>query len=287
MRTILHIGLHKTGTTSLQAFLHKNAAVLAKHGVLYRTPAPDRPDHHWLLGWLSTAESRKGAIAYLQALSEEAKSYESVLISSEMMCDPKFDVAPILEMVPRPITAIAYLRCPEDRLVSSYNHQVRNSHFRRVAPISKAVVRACKTPAYAKALARWMSAVEVQLILAPYDPPQWKGGTLFTDFLAVLGIDDPSDFDHAIGKLNDAWPESVIEILRLVNRLPISEEQHARLVGDLESFWRANPERFLRFDLLTEEERKALRANVTAALPMLRPYYRDGFDERFLIEPLQ
>ena len=40
MRTIFHIGLHKTGTTSLQRFLQVNQTVLAQNGILYPPTTP-------------------------------------------------------------------------------------------------------------------------------------------------------------------------------------------------------------------------------------------------------
>lgn len=61
MRTIVHAGFHKTGTTSLQGFLADGAAGLAGQGVDY--PAGGRaghPGHHGLACAFATARASRG-----------------------------------------------------------------------------------------------------------------------------------------------------------------------------------------------------------------------------------
>ncbi len=57
-----------------------------------------------------------------------------------------------------------------------------------------------------------------------------------------------------------------------------------RVIAEIETLWRSWPEAFPRFPLLSEAERSTMRRAMAEALPELRPYYRDGFDERFLVE---
>ena len=75
---ILHVGPHKTGTTALQRALAENAAVLARHGVLY--PATGRLDDSHAM--LAEAVRREDA-TLLAALAAEASGWRAVLISSE------------------------------------------------------------------------------------------------------------------------------------------------------------------------------------------------------------
>lgn len=49
---LLHIGLHRTGTTSLQCFLRANRELLASHGWLYPvSPIPEHSAAHHYLSW--------------------------------------------------------------------------------------------------------------------------------------------------------------------------------------------------------------------------------------------
>ena len=63
MRIVLHAGMHKTGTTSFQAFLTDQAAALERAGVRgFATPPqvnaghPARFDPEWLLRQLSDCQ---------------------------------------------------------------------------------------------------------------------------------------------------------------------------------------------------------------------------------------
>jgi len=87
MRIIVHIGTHKTGTTSIQASLRKHAPALAERGLyvpetgtLYK-----RSGHHnigWELRGDPRADSQKGGLAELvEELS--GVSADSAVISSE------------------------------------------------------------------------------------------------------------------------------------------------------------------------------------------------------------
>ena len=47
MKLFIHIGLHKTGTTTFQTFLHLNRKALLKVGVFY--PEMGEHESHWVL----------------------------------------------------------------------------------------------------------------------------------------------------------------------------------------------------------------------------------------------
>lgn len=87
MRLILHVGMHKTGTSALQAKLRSNAHALLQQRILY--PAHGRyhdGSHHGLWPALASAGSTSD---FLRALSAECEAQSSpvdtVLISSELL----------------------------------------------------------------------------------------------------------------------------------------------------------------------------------------------------------
>lgn len=94
---VLHIGLHKTGTTTLQDSFAANADLLARHGIHYPRLAK-ATGHHWLAcDWnphLPAAyRIEGGGMAALQALARDHAAGDGTLVlSSEELsrADPAF-----------------------------------------------------------------------------------------------------------------------------------------------------------------------------------------------------
>jgi hypothetical protein len=87
-RCYIHIGTHKTGTTTLQTFFARNAAWLGRRGVHY--PSAGRTQHgHHNLAWELYGDARfSAAFGTLAALREELARCRKpvVAISSEDLC---------------------------------------------------------------------------------------------------------------------------------------------------------------------------------------------------------
>lgn len=91
-RLILHIGAHKTGTTSVQKFFKMNEGALAAHGVAY--PLTGRKNAHYILAapWISGMEHRHGftpadGLKTWDHLDREWADHDGVVfISSEAFC---------------------------------------------------------------------------------------------------------------------------------------------------------------------------------------------------------
>ena len=72
MKIILHAGTPKTGTTSLQLFLHTHHDALLDRGILYPRAGiapPPEPKHQWMIGDLMS-----GDISHFTATLEAALS---------------------------------------------------------------------------------------------------------------------------------------------------------------------------------------------------------------------
>ena len=97
-RLFLHIGLPKTGTTSIQAYCLKNRRHLGQNGILYPTTGLQGPGHMKLsAAFISMFQKRRGVVEdqadnsgfskYSQSLKKEiasaASNIDSMLISSE------------------------------------------------------------------------------------------------------------------------------------------------------------------------------------------------------------
>jgi len=83
MRLIIHIGLHKTGTTSFQNFLHFNRDALLKAGVLY--PEMGEHESHWVIPNQIVRNNWNYVEDYMKTSLTNAKkaNIKTVFISSE------------------------------------------------------------------------------------------------------------------------------------------------------------------------------------------------------------
>lgn len=185
MQFFVHVGTNKTGTSAIQAFLHRNPDYLRAQGILYPTagrdgdPAhhkipylPPQPLHHWV------AEVEREA---------EAQGLSKIVISSEMFhtINPKN----LLFALSRyPITTIAFVRDHPSYFSSWYRESVKNNYT--AGPLHD-FVKSVSAP-YGKWLREWpntrvfkydrkellnhsvvdqfMYAIDPQ---APAPPPQW------------------------------------------------------------------------------------------------------------------
>jgi hypothetical protein len=90
----LHAGLHKTGTSAIQAFAHKNRADLLKQGLFYPDYKPmlrRRYEAHHDLAHTLAGKGKRLSLAQVNQLGrnwadEAAKCSATVLLSSEAIC---------------------------------------------------------------------------------------------------------------------------------------------------------------------------------------------------------
>jgi len=83
MKLVIHIGLHKTGTTSFQTFLHLNRKTLLKAGVFY--PEMGEHESHWVLPNQLVRNNWDYVEDFMRTNFKAAKeeNVETVFISSE------------------------------------------------------------------------------------------------------------------------------------------------------------------------------------------------------------
>ncbi|WP_424928100.1 hypothetical protein [Amaricoccus tamworthensis] len=89
MRKILHVGTHKTATTSFQACLRNNRADLLKQGLIFpdlsKVGLHDSVGHHSLIGLLASKPEKGRSVAsrVIKSFSSTADDDAALLISSE------------------------------------------------------------------------------------------------------------------------------------------------------------------------------------------------------------
>ena len=122
----LHIGLHKTGTTSLQRFFFHHAEAGSLGDIDYPITPPVRNSraHHLLAGFAAPDSADKAAALVDRIHSSSA---DSVVLSSELLS--LADPARIVEIVGDEAVIVLYLRRQDDYLESFYREVVKMSHY--------------------------------------------------------------------------------------------------------------------------------------------------------------
>jgi hypothetical protein len=291
MKVILHIGVHKTGSTAIQRTLHRNSASLIKHGFFYGSVDPEHYHHHSLaIGLRKGAENREWAITALGSQIDQAAAAHcnTCIISSEMFLGHP-DIPLIRETLSgHEVQVIAYLRRPDEIVASAHNELVRDPNRRWARAIGEPPYP--YDPSYKWALLNWIAAFsQSELMLAPFDRDQWYDEDLVSDFLRMIGLKNELLLERDLSDLeaNFSLPTSLIEVVRMANTVvPMSPETHLAFVHSLYELRRQYPHLYpIDIAFMDRRQRQECFRRLAKQLPRYRPYFRPGFNEDFLRWP--
>ena len=203
-RLVLHIGQHKTGTTSLQRSLSLNRAGLASRGVVYPRLPGWRDAHHALVPALvgiehcavyvrrrlgrtdaNAAAVSARALAKLGALAARRPD-DTLVLSTEAVFRglPDFALERLLEALSglaREVRLVCYIRHPADQYLSSLNTLAQS--LRGLRPPTRQGRR--------RPLSGYVGREGVVLLVRPFLPAEMEEGDMVADFL-VRGIGIPA-----------------------------------------------------------------------------------------------
>lgn len=187
-RLIVHAGLHKTGTSYIQRFLHQNASILASRGIDYPAAPALRENH----SHIASQVRLKALDKVTEALRGYASSKQpTVLISSEEFSTIFNNIgrtAVFLKMCGdlfSDVRFVYYLRRVDDLRESVYAQVVKGWYQGdihgdmgfRFDPVER--------------LQPLINAVGTQQItLRPYNRALWVEGDIALDLLHVAGLSD-------------------------------------------------------------------------------------------------
>jgi hypothetical protein len=216
----IHIGRHKTGTSSLQQFLVTNQAALLRRGIDYANEGRGgRIAHHDLASIFArrlrarsrelSAEERTEVAAVLEA----ERTAPVVLLSSEAFQNALPEL--VAQYFPRGRTKlVCYLREQVEYAVSAYQQQVHATNH--CLPIEESIKRLVVN--YDAFLAAWEMAFGADsLRVRCYDRQALKGGDIVVDFLDVLGIDDTEGLSFDDRDQNPSIGGALLEFKRVLN----------------------------------------------------------------------
>ena len=259
-RLVLHGGLPKTGTTSIQRFLNANAAALGEQGVLFRPTADrkNRRDHNFLAMAFWNRVQRIYADRYaddlerLQSDSLEAwaglldefrrSEHDTLLISGEFFS--RSAVGALAEFTQEnlsdfDVSVLFYLRQPSTHYVSWLQQHLKGSNTMMAFGRNRS--------RWSKRLRMWRQVGDVTV--REFSRSALLGGDIIDDFSSVLGVETadlerPADANESISaegmdlllehrRLH--WPQGpdriMPESLELIGRIRTIE---AALAGEVD-----------------------------------------------------
>ncbi len=253
----LHIGMPKTGTTSLQCNMMQNQDFLKKYHIAYpdlgfRYPqvGPSR-NAHFLVGPKRAANERSDRNipsadydAGLDKLRELAAQYETIVLSDESVYYssqylPLFWTQLRADLLARgmQLKVIVYLRRQDQFLESLYAWSIKRHTCKQ---LFREFVedRLLQNPPYELDYYRYLKRVALalgreNLIVRVFEKDllQEENG-LYSDFLGIFGISFSKEFVVA-DTYNLRLDNEYLELKRLLNYLPSGEAQHRLLLDSM------------------------------------------------------
>jgi hypothetical protein len=221
----IHVGPHKTGTTSIQWFLRENRAELLSYG--YFVPEAERRSgpHHALvekLAGLQVGEHREPLVARsIQALLET--ECKAIVMSSEalegILASPKHAnlfFSRIAELNLE-VKLVLFPRNQPQWINSSYASSVKG--FRRWDPFQSCALLFAQSPG--ARFSRWMELTDTyacELIARPFTKQTVASGVI-PEFLQSIGVNSSQFRDSAVRRNEGVGPFTVSvarEVLRSI-----------------------------------------------------------------------
>jgi hypothetical protein len=241
---VLHVGLGKTGTTSVQQFLYRNRARLVEHGMLM----PDTPGRtrHVGISFLMKSPATVAGLIEWQRMGEESleewrkrfrrnlrreltrAGLPRALFTDEALFSchgPAIRrLRQLTDQLARRTRVVVYLRRQDDHFVSRYQQAVKVGETARLTDFL-ARKWAWKYD-YARQLDRWQRFLEpTRIVVRRYEPGHFAGGSLYQDFLDAIGVAaSAADFTPLDRTRNDALPMEAAEFMRLLNIYRVEQE---------------------------------------------------------------
>lgn len=217
----LHVGTHKTGTTSIQSFLRANQILLSEQN--YKVFL-FKENFHVLAYYLGfgtpSAFKELSSLCLLDDFEENFRQFltsveQRCIISSEVFFEnSNNDNLNRLKDVfyDFDVKIIVYIRRQDEYAVSAFKESVRH-------PFSVFDIN------YHLGNADWFERIEQfsrifgekNVIVRVFESKQLVCQDLICDFCDAIGLKIPSNFDTKIYKDNTALPDIVTELLKLLN----------------------------------------------------------------------
>jgi len=245
----IHIGWHKTGSSSIQDFLLKNRQKLIdlektyypKEGMLIcaHHPIVWAFQNKKISPWGAVEIPPEGPERFIKDIHEAAtlNNYETIILSSEEFCvlnKTQIDHLRIaLERSNFDVKIIAYIRRQDQLIESAYNMGVKWWGSRITKTFSEYVAAHTPFISYTAILKNWVDVFGINnVIIRPFSHDKLEKGDVRIDFCNTINVDWGA-LDITDGKLNDSLASQTLEFLRVLNNTDMSRDENIRIVAKL------------------------------------------------------
>lgn len=221
MQVVLHIGTHKTGTTSIQDVLHASSHALQRAGVLFpEAGCPPGLSGQHMLAW-SILPSKHHKLPepkppVWEALRDEIDTVRprKVILSAEAFSKANASEVEVIKnkLHGYEVAVVCYLRDPAAYLKSAYKQQVKMGKC--AEPLSSFVEDRVKEVDYESLVERWTRVFGVSNVhVRPFGEAVQRG--LLSDFAQVAGIDESLLVPES--RSNVSPPDAIVRVVRYLN----------------------------------------------------------------------
>lgn len=235
----LHIGFHKTGTSSIQHYLSSNRSYFKKHGLLYPNSALKGSNHSVLANSLKDIYRNEATLnKYYNRINKEIRQYEGdTVISSECFME---GVNPNLvkNSLGNPgdtIKIVFYVRPQIQWSESLYGEVIKDSSRRYTGYIGGLrEIRHGKLN-YHVEIKKWQDVFEKNNVIVREFIKWETNNGLINDFLKAVQYNGkiPPTKTHKNEIQNRSYDPRCLEFLRRINIIAMRREMHTRLVAEL------------------------------------------------------
>lgn len=240
MTFYLHIGMPKTGTTTIQAFLERNRDLLASRGVIvpratgsqnhrkltaYALDDTELDHTRRMLGLLSAEQIAQFRRKLEKKLAAEAATWtagSSVVVSGENMSQLRqpAELSRLRDLLEpystNPIRVVIYLRRQDLFYLSSYSQHIKAGGTRHWSELVGDAKK--RLYDYTRFLKPWVEHFgEPNIVVRPFERSQFARQDLLSDFLSVIGLDGELSGFVIPETQNQSLDAQTAEYLRLMN----------------------------------------------------------------------
>jgi hypothetical protein len=295
MLLLLHVGMGKTGTSTLQHALHVNRALLADAGILYPDTSTRAENHNALLGpylELTTnvpreflqpgtgfdTHARRGE-ALWATIEEQVDRIrpDTVILSGEyLFTQPESLLGPLRERLAKifdDIQVVAYVRAPASHYLALVQQRVKASHAFTPPCRYQSPLRVCLT--------RQLHAFGPVIAVRPFERHRLIGADIVNDFLTtfVAGGADVAG-RMTIEDLNESMSGEAMCIMQGLRRVGWPEQNDEFVPASTLVLTALTTQR----DGLPTQSTARLRPGISAAIARAHAGDLDWLHDRFGVE---
>jgi hypothetical protein len=231
MRLVIHAGIHRTGTTTLQRFLASSRDALKDQGFLY----PFETISHKKISWLLHNDRLTGRTLRDQLLNETSADTRTIILSHEDFARLK----PLAWLKPLKaefdVQAVFYLRRQDFWLMSWYNQHVKWPFNRRKSLLSASefleTIEDYYWLDYYWLVSHWAKHLGRENVLVGV-LEKAQVTDVVTDFCERVGL-DRTRLKRVEANSNESLPPHLLEFARLLQIIDIPEGRRSKVIEGL------------------------------------------------------